>query len=165
MKPYQCSCEETRCCDGGDNRLRRFDRSFIALALAFLTGCSATSSLQSNQPNTELRIKSSAETSIPRTDSFAVTTFGNYEFEAKSQGHDPMYGVLPLKFNGGYLAIDILLFCPALFFNLREAFPYYQFDAGSGVVRYRKSETEEWTTYTPGPGEVARAKQYFAKAP
>jgi hypothetical protein len=148
------------------NRLRTVDRTKFAVAfltLAFFAGCSATTTLQSTQPNTEIKVKTTTQTTIPRTESFSTTSFGNYEFEAKAQGHEPMYGLLPLKFNGGYLAMDILFFAPATFFNLREVFPYYQFDVASGVIRYKKIETEEWTSYTPQPDEADRAKKFFVK--
>ncbi len=72
-----------------------------------------------------------------------------------------MYGLVPLKFNGGYLATDILFFAPAMFFNLREVFPYYQFDLESNEVRYKKKESDEWTIYKPKVEEVERAKTYF----
>jgi hypothetical protein len=143
----------------------RIARSWPAIGLAFVTGCSATSTLQSTQPNTEIKVKTGSESATPRSESFGLTSFGNYEFEAKTAGHEPLYGVLPLKFNGGYLALDILFFAPATFFNLREVFPYYQFDVPGGVVRYKKSETDEWTVYTPPPNESERAKEYFAKTP
>jgi hypothetical protein len=134
-----------------------------ALALTLLAGCSASTNLQALQPNTQLRIKTNSETAVPRTADFSTTSFGNYEFEAKAAGHEPMYGILPLKFNGGYLAVDILLFAPAAFFNLREVFPYYEFDPASGVLRYKKTEAESWSSYTPLPAESDRAKAYFAK--
>jgi hypothetical protein len=138
-------------------------RSRLALGLVFFCACSATTTLQATQPNTEIKVKTGSEATAPTTESFKVTSFGNYEFEAKTAGHDPMYGILPLKFNGGYLALDIFLFAPATFFNLREVFPYYQFDVPAGVVRYKKNETDEWTVYTPQPDESERAKEYFAK--
>jgi hypothetical protein len=97
-------------------------RSRLALGLVFFCACSATTTLQATQPNTEIKVKTGSEATAPTTESFKVTSFGNYEFEAKTAGHDPMYGILPLKFNGGYLALDIFLFAPATFFNLREVF-------------------------------------------
>ncbi len=74
---------------------------------------------------------------------------------------DPMYGLVPLKFNGGYLALDILFFAPAMFFNLREVFPYYEFDSEEGVVRYRLEKDSDWTTYKPTVAEIAHAKSFF----
>jgi hypothetical protein len=75
---------------------------------------------------------------------------------------EPMYGLVPLKFNGGYLAAGILFFAPATFYNLREVYPFYEFDAAHGVVRYRKREQDPWMTHTPTAAEAERAKAYFA---
>ena len=80
-----------------------------------------------------------------------------------SPGFDPLYGVLPLKFNGGYLALDILFFfAPAMFFNLREGYPYYEFDMDKRVVRYKKHPSDPWVNYQPSEAESQRAKGHFA---
>jgi hypothetical protein len=73
--------------------------------------------------------------------------------------------LLPLKFHGGYLALDILFFAPAAFFNLRGVFPYYEFDSEKHELKYRQKETDTWVTYHPSDDETARAKQYFEKHP
>ncbi|HEY7866027.1 MAG TPA: hypothetical protein VIC51_08495, partial [Psychromonas sp.] len=65
------------------------------------------------------------------------STCGKYVFKASSEGKKPIYGLVPLKFNAGYLAADIMFFAPAMFFNLREVYPHYQFDINAGVVRYK----------------------------
>lgn len=77
------------------------------------------------------------------------------------EGYEPFYGILPLKFNGGYLALDILFFAPATFFNLRGAYPQYEIDVQSRVVRHRMPKSEEWMTCTPTPEEAKRAQRYF----
>jgi hypothetical protein len=89
------------------------------------------------------------------------STYPTYEFRAQLAGLDPFFGVLPLRFNGGYLAADILFFAPAAFFNLREVFPYYDIDLEKRVVRYRLNEGEEWRIYHPREAEAARAKEFF----
>lgn len=91
-----------------------------------------------------------------------VTSFGNYEFKAERPGLDPLFGTLPHRLNGTYMALDIHFFCPALFFNLREAFPYYEFDLQKRVVRYRKKESDPWVEYRPAADESARAQKFFA---
>src|SRR5580698_8897919 len=148
-------------------RMVTMNRSKLPVALLIFSmlaaGCSATTNFEAAQQDTQLRVKSSSDTAVPRTDKFSTTSFGNYDFEATLNGHPPMYGILPLKFNGGYSAVDILLFAPATFFNLREVFPYYQFDVASGVIRYKKNESDSWTTFTPPPHEAERAKAYFAQ--
>ena len=77
-------------------------------------------------------------------------------------GFEPFTGILPLKFNGGYLALDILFFAPAMFFNLREVFPYYEFDLEKRVVKYRLKETEDWQVYVPTAAEAERGGKFFA---
>ena len=102
-------------------------------------------------------------TRIPRDDKFSDTSFGNYEFRAQSNGAEPFYGVLPLRFSGARLALDILFFAPATFFNLRSAYPFYEFDVEKQVVRYKRKASDEWRTYTPTTAEAARAEKMFPK--
>lgn len=135
--------------------------ALILLAATALSGCSATTNFTSAQGGSTVTVKESTGTAIPRTESFGNTTFGNYEFKVESPGYEPLYGVLPLDLNEGYLALDILFFCPALFFNIREVFPEYEFDLEQGLVRYRKKPTEPWVEYRPTAAEAARAKKLF----
>jgi hypothetical protein len=137
---------------------------FMVVALGLLAGCTATSTISSVQSGATIDIKESKQSAVPRTESFDATSFGNYEFRAQSAGLEPFYGLLPLKFNGGYLALDILFFAPAAFFNLREVFSFYDFDIEKKVVKYRKKESDEWTIYTPLDSEAARAKTFFLKS-
>lgn len=123
-----------------------------------LTACSAMTTISTSQPGATVAIAKLPGSAAPRTESFATTSFGNYEFRAEAPGHEPFYGILPLKFNGGYLAADILLFAPAAFFNLREVFAFYEFDLAAKQIRYRQKEADEWTAYTPLEPEKARAK-------
>jgi hypothetical protein len=81
--------------------------AFLILSM-LAAGCSATTNLQAVQRDTQLRVKTSSETAVPRADKFSSTTFGNYEFEAKLDGHPPICGILPLKFNGGYLPAEYI---------------------------------------------------------
>jgi hypothetical protein len=108
-------------------------------------------------------VKTSSLTALPRTEKYQVTTFGNFEFKAQAPGVEPMYGRLPLKFNGGYLALDILFFTPAAFLNLRAVYPYYEIDLQQRVVRFKRKETDEWIVYTPNEAAAARAKEILAK--
>jgi len=139
-------------------------RMLLAILLMALLnlGCSATTSLTAAQGGTALSVKESHSTAAPRTEEYSATSFGNYEFKAASPGFDPLYGVLPLKFNGGYLALDILFFAPAMFFNLREVYPYYEFDMDKRVVRYKKHPSDPWVNYQPSEAESQRAKGHFA---
>jgi hypothetical protein len=132
-----------------------------ACVIPLLSACAATTTISATQSGAIIDVKSSQQTSTPRTESFQTTSFGNYEFCAKSAGNDPFYGILPLKFNGGYLALDILFFAPAAFFNLREVHSFYDFDLEKRVVKYRQKDGEEWKIYVPLEADAARAKEFF----
>ncbi|HEU0200352.1 MAG TPA: hypothetical protein VFR86_07945 [Burkholderiaceae bacterium] len=129
--------------------------------ISLVAACTATTTLHASQPDTLLAVRDKEFKTLPATQTFPTTSFGNYEFRAERAGHDPFYGILPLKFNGGYLALDILLFAPAAFFNLREVFPQYELDVPARVVRYREVADAPWLDYRPTPAEVERAKKYF----
>lgn len=133
----------------------------LTISSLVLCACSAVTQLSSTQADANITIKGSAQTSSPRSEKFSTTSFGNYEFKAEQPGGKSMYGVLPLKFNGGYLATDILFFAPAAFFNLREVYPFYEFDVDKGIVRYKKAPQDSWTEYSPLAAESERAKAFF----
>lgn len=135
-----------------------------ATAMVWLTACSSMTTISSSQPGTTLALKDRT-VSLPTSQKMKGTSFGNYEFKAVGDGADPFYGILPLRFKGGHLAVDIIFFAPAAFFNLREAFPFYEIDAKKGVIRYKNKVTDAWLEYQPKPEEAARAQNYFnAKA-
>ncbi len=46
----------------------------------------------------------------PVSKTYKATSFGQYRFRAEKPGMEPMYGLIPLKFNSGYLVADILFF-------------------------------------------------------
>jgi hypothetical protein len=133
----------------------------VVLAISLLSGCAATTTINATQSGASIDVKSSPQASIPRTETYSTTSFGNYEFRAQSAGLDPFYGILPLKFNGGYLALDILFFAPAAFFNLREVYPFYEFDLEKKHVKFRSKEDEEWTVYVPLEAEASRSKDLY----
>ena len=137
-------------------------RSAICLSVALLfSGCAATTTFSNPSAQASLEVKESSSTQAFRTESFQTTSFGNYEFRAQAEGMEPLYGILPLKFNGGYLALDILFFAPAMFFNLREVYPFYEFDLEKKIVKHRSKATDEWSTYVPLDAEKQRAKRHF----
>ena len=138
-------------------------RIFI-FALSFsLAACTSTATLRSANQPVSLRVNEKPAINIAEgtKQTYATTSFGQYKFKATQDGAPPLYGIVPLKFNGGYLATDILFFAPAMFFNLREAYPFYEFDLDKGEVKYRKKESDQWLVYKPTPAEVAHAKAYF----
>ena len=141
-------------------------RSLIFLIFSFvLGGCSATANLDAMEPGVSLSVNEKKKITLETHSSqaYATTSFGQYKFKAEKEGVEPMYGLIPLKFNSGYLFVDILFFAPALFFNLREVFPYYQFDLNKNEIRYKRKELDEWVIHHPTPSEIENAKRYFAE--
>ena len=137
---------------------------WVAVALAVgLSGCSATTSFQASPSDLSLLVNDSSHLDLTQSYTYPTTSFGQYRFRAERPGYEPMYGILPLKFNGGYLAADILFFAPALFYNLREVFPYYQIDPAKQEIRYRQSRSDPWSVYRPTPAEIQNTKIYFSK--
>lgn len=131
------------------------------LLSAALAGCAATTTITATHADAKVFVRSSNASTSPRTESFSTTSFGNYEFRAQTDGSQPFFGILPLKFNGGYLALDILFFAPAAFFNLREVYPFYDFDVDKRVVKYKMKATDEWNTYVPLEAESVRAQDFY----
>lgn len=136
-------------------------RCLSVLAAAALAACSSMSSFESPRSGTRMMVKSESMT-LPASRDLRGTSFGNYEFEAREEDGNTLYGILPLKFKGGHLAADIILFAPAAFFNLRAVFPFYEIDVGAGVIRYREKRSDPWTEYRPKPEEAQRARDFYA---
>ncbi len=130
------------------------------MATLLLAACSSITTITSPHPGTTVAVREKHLT-LPASEKLKGTSFGNYEFKAIETGFEPFYGILPLSFKGGHLAVDIIFFAPAAFFNLREVFPFYQIDVEKNVIRYRKTEQDEWQEYHPKAEESARARVYF----
>ncbi len=128
--------------------------------LALISACSSMTTISSPRTGTTLALKDRT-VNLPLTEKMKGTSFGNYQFKAAEDGADPFYGILPLRFKGGHLAVDIILFAPAAFFNLREVFPYYEIDVSQRVIRYKSTPTEGWTEYKPKPEESEHARTFF----
>ncbi|KLV08874.1 hypothetical protein ABT56_01250 [Photobacterium aquae] len=133
-----------------------------------MAGCSATTSMTAADNQTSIMINEFSPIVLePGTgieETYSTTSFGNYRYKiTDSTTNETKYGLVPLKFNGGYLAADILFFAPAMFFNLREFYPYYEFNAVTGEVKYKKHEGDAWRIYVPSEDEVNSAKHYFSK--
>lgn len=127
---------------------------------AALAACTTMTTISSNHEQTRLSLKHTVP-EVPSTLKLKDTSFGNYEFKAVAPGSDPFYGILPLRFHGGRLAMDILFFAPATMFNLRGAFPFYDIDIDKGVIRYKMNAADPWTEYTPTAAERERARQFY----
>lgn len=134
-------------------------------SILFVSGCTATTSFEAVQSDVSLRVNETSGFNIVESpkQTYSTTSFGQYRFKAEKEGLEPMYGLFPLKFNGGYLAADIMFFAPAMFFNLREVFPFYQLDLENNEIRYKQKESDKWTVYKPKPEEVEHAKTYFGE--
>ena len=126
--------------------------SLIVVALS-LVGCSTTTQLSSVQRGAVVHINDKKNTT-PAEDSFSDKTFGSYEFKATKNGYKSLYGNLPKKFNGSYLALDILFFTPLLFVNLNKVYHYYEFDFEKQVVKYKNGESDSWMIYEPFVGDT-----------
>jgi hypothetical protein len=130
-------------------------------AALLLSGCSAMTTISSAHPETTVAVRDKSLGKMPVKVDLRNTSFGNYEFKAVRADGKAMYGILPLKFNGGQLAVNILLFAPASLFNLREVYGLYEFDVDQNVVKYRGTEEEAWAEMRPTPAEAARARKFF----
>lgn len=137
----------------------RFARAALVMSCSvLLSACVATTQLSATTSDTAVVIAGRTPAPLPHSETLGTRSFGNYVFKATQNGAEPMYGILPLKFNGGYMAMSILFFAPSMLWNLREVYPYYEFDVASGVVHFKRKESDEWRTYTPTKGEAERAK-------
>lgn len=130
--------------------------------VAALAACSSMTTISSTAPGTKLSLKNTVPV-VPSTVKLRDTSFGNYEFKAVSPGGDAFYGILPLQFRGGRLALDIIFFAPATMFNLRSVFAFYEIDAEHGVIRYRKHANDAWMEYHPKAEERERARRFFGQ--
>ena len=139
---------------------RQSKRVLVAVVTVVLGACSSLSTISSTHPGTIVSVQGKT-LDLPAKQSLKGTSFGNYEFKAVDADATPFYGILPMRFKGGHLAADIILFAPAAFFNLREVFPFYEIDVKDGLIRYKSKETDVWTEYKPKPEEAARAQSYF----
>lgn len=140
-------------------------RTIVVLAAAvLLSGCSALTKLDATDKEVKLSIQEKSLGAMPVRVDLKTTTFGNYEFKAVRADGKSMYGILPLKFNGGHLALNILFFAPASFFNLREVYGLYEFDIDRNAIRFRNNEAEAWMEMKPTPAEIERARKFFGDA-
>ena len=129
------------------------------------SGCVSTSTFTGIGQDLTIYVNDKAPASLDAQpqDSYATKGFGQYRFKIEQGDETVMHGLMPLKFNGGYLALDILFFAPAIFFNVREMFRFYEFDPAAETIRYKKKEGDRWTEYQPTAAEVEGAREYFGK--
>lgn len=140
--------------------------SAAALAAATLAGCATTTHLDGAQPGTTLKIVGYQDASLPRTQELDSKATGQHLFMATGPDGKKMYGLLPLRVNGGTMAMSILFFAPALAIGgFRDTFAYYEVDVDKNVLRYKSKPQEAWRTYNPLDIEADRSRAAFeAKA-
>jgi hypothetical protein len=133
-----------------------------AVACLVLAGCANVTRMEAASPGTTVALRGVGKLNLPREEKLGSKATGQYEFMATSPSGQTMYGLLPLKVNGGTMAASIVFFAPALAIGgFRDVFPFYQVDPEAGVVRYKVRETDEWRQYKPLAAEMARARAYF----
>lgn len=137
--------------------------SMVTLICFFISGCTAMTTISSKQSNVSLRIENQTFSSLPAKNEFPVTTFGPYVYLAEKEGYDPLYGILPLSVDIGSVILDSLLFAPALFFNVRYVFPYYEIDIDKKLIRF-SHDGRQWWESNVSPEETEQAKAYFKEA-
>lgn len=142
---------------------KKFLNFITSLSFVVLVGCTATTHLSSVQPDVTIEIEDAEKSGNPRTESFYVTSFGNYRFRVTDKNGREFFGILPLKFNGGYLALDILFFAPLAFFNLREVYPFYEFDVEKSIVKFKRDQSGAWFgLMMPSTAQASKAQAYFS---
>lgn len=77
------------------------------MATLLLAACSSITTITSPHPGTTVAVREKHLT-LPASEKLKGTSFGNYEFKAIETGFEPFYGILPLSFKGGHLAVDII---------------------------------------------------------
>ncbi len=134
----------------------------ITTALLLLQGCSSMSRFEAATPGATLALRGVPNVDLPselRLDSKAT---GQHEFKAVGATGQTLYGLLPLRVNGGRMAGSILFFAPALFIGgFRDPFPVYQVDPDAGLLRFKTADADDWHLHKPTAAEGARAKAYF----
>lgn len=142
--------------------LRRARLATTLSAAIALAGCSAMTHMEPASTGTTIALRGTPRTELPRDEKLDSKSTGQYEFMATTPGGQTLYGILPLRVNGATMATSIALFAPALAIGgFRDAYPFYQVDAESGVIRYKNKEADDWHQYKPSAAESSRAKAYF----
>ena len=136
----------------------------LVLGALLLSGCAAGTRFESAHPGTRLTIGDRQATELPAAVKLPSKSTGQHEFMAEASDGNRLYGILPLRVNGGKMAASIMFFAPALFLGgFRDVFPYYQFDVEDGVLRYKTEANDEWRLYQPTTAEQERARAYFQR--
>ena len=134
----------------------------FAIALLLLQGCATVSRFEATTPATTVAVRGLAKIEMPSALTLDSKATGQHEFKAVAATGQSLYGLLPLRVNGGRMAGSILLFAPTLFIaGFRDPFGFYQVDLNAGLLNFKMKETDEWRAYRPTVAESERAKAYF----
>jgi len=134
--------------------------SLFMAVVFFVSGCSTLSTISSTQPNVSVRIMEKPNAPMPVKEELSVRTFGSYLFVAQKEGADPLYGVIPLHVNIGYIILDALFFAPLALLNARGAFPFYEIDYEKAIIRY-SDDGKNWNDYKITSEESDYSKNYY----
>jgi hypothetical protein len=145
-----------------NSRQSIFTTFVIGIATLLLQGCSAMSHFEGASPGSTLALRGIPKVELPSDLRLNSKATGQYEFKAGSATGQTLYGLLPLRVNGGSMAGSIIFFAPALFIGgFRDAFGFYQIDPDAGVLRFKMTEADPWRSHQPTAAETIRAKAYF----
>lgn len=142
---------------------RFFIRPFLlACVLVVIQGCTTATRFEGAVPGTRFSLREFEVVELPKEMVLESKATGQYEFMATTPACDALYGILPLRVNGGTMGASIVLFAPALFIGgFRDVFAFYQLDPVEGVVRFKNKAEDDWRRYKPTSAERERAKRYF----
>lgn len=135
----------------------------LLTCVAMLQGCISTAQFKTTVPGSTLTIRGASDKKeLPRAEDLGSKATGQYEFMAAAPQGEPLYGILPLKVNGGKIVASIMFFAPALFIGgFRDPYGLYEFDPAAKALRYKFADNDDWHTYIPTTSERDRAKNYF----
>jgi hypothetical protein len=134
----------------------------VIAAAAILQGCSTMAHLEGASPGVMLSLSGKESVELPYDVKLDSKATGQHLFKAESSSGQTLYGLLPLRVNGGTMAGSIMFFAPALFIGgFRDAYPFYRFDPDAGVMYFKRKEGDEWRLNKPTIAESERAKNFF----
>ena len=134
--------------------------SVVMAAVFFVSGCSTLSTISATQPGVSVRINEKAPAPAPVKHEFSVRALGSDFFAAKKDGAEPLYGVVPLQVNIGYIILDALFLAPLILWNARGAYPFYEIDYDRAIIRYSE-DGKTWGQYSILREEMEYAKSYY----
>lgn len=141
--------------------IRRTRTLSVFMAVVFFTfSCSTLSTISSTQPDISIRIMEKPFAPMPVKEELAVRTFGSYHFVAEKKGSEPLYGIIPLYVNAGYIILDALFFAPLILLNARSAYPFYEIDYDKATIRYSE-DGKNWYDYKIISEESDYSKNYY----